>query len=301
LKTKLPVLGLVLVLSTLIASGCTPSTAQPTAVPTIAPTEPPTEVPAATPTEAAVEVPDPARARDAALATVSQNYSEQAPAPNLAWAEETITPEGLVGSSTFQYTADDWGVTVSFPVVAPQATIYNVVVANQATGFRWEGEVDATGEVTEQAVEVVEYDYEGWETYTSEKFGYTLRYPAECAVMGADPDASVQFVGPVVGDEHWPWFFVDHYDSDFYRPPAGTDVDQWIADSGMPYEEIGPEVKVAGLPTVHTVYKGGPGAYDSDDYYFIRGDQLFRISILHAGGKQDWELYDQFLRSFTFR
>jgi hypothetical protein len=161
-KTKLSVLGLVLVLSTLIASGCTPSTAQPTAVPTIAPTEPPTEVPTATPTEAAVEVPDPARARDAALHYVSQNYSEQAPAPNLAWVEETITPEGLVGSSTFQYTADDWVVTVSFPVVAPQATIYSVVVANQATGFQWEGDVDAAGQVTEQAVaEGADVAYEG--------------------------------------------------------------------------------------------------------------------------------------------
>jgi hypothetical protein len=38
----------------------------------------------------------------------------------------------------------------------------------------------------------------------------------------------------------------------------------------------------------------------SDEYYFIQGDQLFRISILHAGGREDRELYDRFVQSVTF-
>ncbi len=52
----------------------------------------------------------------------------------------------------------------------------------------------------------------GWKTYASEKFGYTLKYPGDAEVMGAHPDQSVQFVGPVVEDEHWPRFAVDHPD-----------------------------------------------------------------------------------------
>ena len=43
-------------------------------------------------------------------------------------------------------------VTVSFPVVAPQATIYQDAVTNGTTGFQWEGEMDATGQVKEQVV-----------------------------------------------------------------------------------------------------------------------------------------------------
>ena len=37
-----------------------------------------------------------------------------------------------------------------------------------------------------------------------------------------------------------------------------------------------------------------------DEYYVIAGDQLFKITILHTGGLQDWDLYEQFLASITF-
>ncbi len=389
MKSKSCTLVLLLTVGALNFSGCGPATPQPT------------EIPTATPTQAAVEAPDPVRARDAALAHVSERYGEQAPALGLAWTEELTTPEGLVGLTTYQYTAEDWVVTVSYPIVRPDLTVYQVVVANDATGFHWEGQVDAAGRVT-QALEgvlaardaaltyVIEHygaeaptsglswmeenitpgwpdapvpgwveyqytaegwvvtvghavlplewivyqitvsnqttrfqwegevdaggrvtettaptaaaedEYVGWQTYTSAKFGYTLKHPRDVTMMGADLDESVQFVGPVANNEHWPWFSVDHFDSNFYHPPAGTDVHQWIADSSVSYDEMGPKVQVAGLPTVHLIYQGGPGIYASDDYYFIRGDQLFRITILHAGGKQDWDLYDKFLQSFTF-
>ena len=67
-----------LILSTLSVGGCTPSTAEPTGVPTSAPTEAVAETPSptSTPTEVAVEVPDPARARDVALAYASGRYGE---------------------------------------------------------------------------------------------------------------------------------------------------------------------------------------------------------------------------------
>jgi hypothetical protein len=137
--------------------------------------------------------------------------------------------------------------------------------------------------------------YEGWNAYTSAKFGYTLKYPGECTVMGTDLDEVVQFAG-----QDWPVLTVRHYDSDFYHPPAGTDVRQWVTDHDITYDEIDPEVEITGLPAVHLTYKEGPGWYASDEYYFIREDQLFSILILHTGGQQDWDLYNKFLQSFTF-
>jgi hypothetical protein len=144
-----------------------------------------------------------------------------------------------------------------------------------------------------------EEEYEGWQTYTNARFGYMLRYPGDCTVMGANLDNEVQFAGPLVDNEHWPVLTVSHYDSDFYHPPAGTDVYQWVTDFVMSYDEI-ETVEIAGLPAVHLATEATPQSYAYDEYYFIRGDQLFRIMLLHTGGKQDWDFYAKFLQGFTF-
>ncbi|MDX1409452.1 MAG: hypothetical protein R3330_14995, partial [Saprospiraceae bacterium] len=134
----------------------------------------------------------------------------------------------------------------------------------------------------------------------NETLGYSLMYPGQADVMGADRDKAVEFVGPIVGDEHWPWFMVQHFDSEFFRPPAGTDVRQWIADSDLPYKDEAQETTIGGLPAVHLRVEASPQAYGMDEYYVIDGDQLFKIAILHAGGQQDWMIYDQFLLSIDF-
>jgi putative hemolysin len=446
----------------------------------------PTEAPV-TSTDATVQVPDPARARDMALDYIFDRYGEVVfPPPGSDWTEENVTEEGLVGASTFRYTAADLVVTVSFPVVNPTDTVYQVVVSKEGTGFRWEGEVDAAGQVTEISVsgarlpavawygyvastpegaqfddylvllpeearravgiegadEVVEAEivalrdkgepgkyahfwgtlncdvidyggcqllvtqlrvdgpgpffdpdpvegwqgtvvsapypdgprsggddylevlvggipiaygidsadatlaaqieslrdtgtivrvwgqvsagvidwngtqiqverleiaveapaapagYEGWKPYLNAEFGYALWYPGDCQVMGANLNQSVQFSGPLV--EGWPVLTVSHYDSDFYHPPAGTDVDQWIADNEIPYDAIDTKVEIAGLPAVHLRYEAGPGWDASDAYYFIKDGQLFHILILHTGGQENWDLYNGFLQGLTF-
>ena len=149
MKSKLSIWGFMLILSTLIISGCTSASEISTIAPVEVATEQPTQVPTTAPLEVAEEAPGEIRAaRDVALAYVSGRYGEQSPALGLTWTEEFITPEGLVGSGTYQYTAEDWVVTLSYPIVAPEAVVYQIVVTNPTTGFQWEGEVDASGEVT---------------------------------------------------------------------------------------------------------------------------------------------------------
>ncbi len=143
-------------------------------------------------------------------------------------------------------------------------------------------------------------EYEGWKTYTNDRLGYTLKYPGEANIMGSDRDRSVTFEGPLVDNDHWPVLMVAHQDADFFHPPAETDVMQWVLDSVQSYDAVDMETLVADSPTVHIVYEESPMAYGSDHYYFIRGEQLFHIQIVHTGSKQDWGLYDRFLRSFSF-
>jgi hypothetical protein len=110
----------------------------------------------------------------------------------------------------------------------------------------------------------------------------------------------VQFAGSAAGGEDWPVLTVDHPDTDFYHPPAGTDVTQWVTDFGMYYDEIGPEREIAGVPAVHLKTNASSMAHGYDEFFFIRGDQLFRILILHTDGQEDWDLYYAFLESFSF-
>lgn len=89
-------------------------------------------------------------ALDAVMAYVSRYYSDQpALEPGRIWMEERTTPEGWIGSTTYEFTAGDWVVTVTNPVLPAERTVRGVVVANETTGFRWDGKVDAAGKVTE--------------------------------------------------------------------------------------------------------------------------------------------------------
>jgi hypothetical protein len=90
-----------------------------------------------------------AAAREAALAYIQENYPDLAPAKNLPWSFKNITPEGLVGSSSFEYSTATWTITIHAPVVAPDDVIYDLEVVNEASTFRWTGRVDANGQVTE--------------------------------------------------------------------------------------------------------------------------------------------------------
>jgi hypothetical protein len=133
MKSKMMNLGILLLLSALVISAC--SSASSALVPTPAGESP--------------RPSDPVGARDVVLAYLAENYGGEAPAAGLAWMETHTKPEGLVGGESYEYTAGDWLIAVSYPVVAPENVIYTIAVSNGATGFRWEGQVDAQGQVTE--------------------------------------------------------------------------------------------------------------------------------------------------------
>ena len=88
-------------------------------------------------------------AREAALAHVQQNYGVPALTSRNDWVEKDITPPDMLGGSTFEFVSGNWMITVSYPVVSPEDTIYTVVLVNPVSNFNWVGRVDASGIVSD--------------------------------------------------------------------------------------------------------------------------------------------------------
>lgn len=65
-----------------------------------------------------------------------------------SWKEENLTPEGLVGSNTIQYTGGGWTVTTKNAVVLRPT--YSVEIEYEGEiSFRWSGTVDQEGNIVE--------------------------------------------------------------------------------------------------------------------------------------------------------
>jgi putative hemolysin len=142
---------------------------------------------------------------------------------------------------------------------------------------------------------------ESWQSYENRTFAYTLQYPADATLQDSPQGTGVQITGPLVDNERWPIIEITHFDSDFYHPPQGTDVAQWVIDFVPAYDEIDTAAVIAGLPAVHLTTYATEQSYGYDEYYLIKGEQLFRINIIHAAGQENWNLYNAFLGSFRFK
>ena len=101
------------------------------------------------PEEVKSELLPPEVARDLALRYLLEKYSQLADlaAPD-EWVFTDLTPEGLLGTCTYRFTAAGWSVTVRFMVVLEP--VYTVTVEYSGDPeFNWEGDVDQSSAVTE--------------------------------------------------------------------------------------------------------------------------------------------------------
>ena len=95
------------------------------------------------------EIRNAVEARDVGLSYLVDRYDDNVPDKDLEWKEYMTTAEELVGSGTKQFISGEWLITISYPIVLPENTVYNIVVLNIETGWYWEGSVSFDGIVTE--------------------------------------------------------------------------------------------------------------------------------------------------------
>jgi len=90
-----------------------------------------------------------AEARDAAIGYLQEHEPQDAPGAGIEWQEQDVTPPGLVGAVTTEFVSDEWTIEVTYPVVLPENTVYQVVVSSIMLGWHWEGTVKYDGSVAE--------------------------------------------------------------------------------------------------------------------------------------------------------
>jgi hypothetical protein len=90
----------------------------------------------------------PEYAKDLAIQYIIDNYLELDLELPEAWAFEVLTPEGLVGASTHQFTGGNWEVNVSYAVVMRPDYTVSIRYTGDA-GFTWEGTVNQSSNVEE--------------------------------------------------------------------------------------------------------------------------------------------------------
>jgi hypothetical protein len=170
-----------------------------------------------------------------------------------------------------------------------------------ATAEDTAGEAVGDASLLEDEPTPEQFDYTDWGTYRNEEHGYEVKFPPGVTPLWDDQARAVTFEGPLEDNEHWPMFFVGHATTLFYNPDDSTSVREWVeSHSGLPENSFSEDIEIAGLEAYHLVQSRSPQAYAADHYYLIKDSQLFSIVILHAGDKQDWPMYNQFLASFTF-
>jgi len=109
-----------------------------------------------------LKVRDASEARDTALTYLREHEGQNAPTAGIEWQAEDITPPGLVGVGMKEFASDEWTIKVSYPIVAPENTVYQVVVSSVKLGWHWKGSVDADGNVTEVSAFKQMSEAESW-------------------------------------------------------------------------------------------------------------------------------------------
>ena len=88
---------------------------------------------------------------------------------------------------------------------------------------------------------------------------------------------------------------------DYYSPPAGTDLVEWVKENFSYYDDIPDELNTAigGIPALKVYTPKSPMAWSQEDIYFIKDGKVFKISMLDVDNENNRALYDKIL--FTFK
>lgn len=157
---------------------------------------------------------------------------------------------------------------------------------------------------------------DNWKIFTSKKYGYSFRYPADYALSNDcknDSCVSVEENGDsvymsgehVVGD--WPILYVRHLQNEHYNPPAQADIPGWIQKKFSWTEKCFPDTENIYLPVKDGQMLGGfniyfprsPQAHSRREIFYEYKGKIFQIEMIDVDSPQARQFYNIWLSAFS--
>ncbi len=156
-----------------------------------------------------------------------------------------------------------------------------------------------------------------WCTFTNQKYNYTFQFPRDCRVSnqiqlgrGGTQVIKDNFVimASVPDREKERGFgihiTVSHTDTEFFNPPAGTDLVSWLNQkAGDQYRNYPiphkPNLEIDGLPAVY-IDLDSPQSGHQADAYVLKDTQLFQINAIDVSTPEARAFFQEFLATFRF-
>ncbi len=133
-----PVLLVVLLLATV--AGCTDFWKTPTPTPTSTPVpDIPQEV---------------VTALYAALDHLRVTHTGQAPPEDVRWSGSNTTPPNITGVQFYEFEANGWRMAINTPLISGDASLYEIMLTNPETTFRWTSKLTADYALLESNLDV---------------------------------------------------------------------------------------------------------------------------------------------------
>ncbi len=171
-------------------------------------------------------------------------------------------------------------------------------------------------EVAVEPEKAIEAEIADWNTYTNDRYGYSLRYPPDCTfgpvpghckqeppeerppeclcfLNAEDPDeVRLEAFTGEKDDLKGAWFGIGRLAFD---PPPGVDLIEFIKEKFSSYGEIPdePNATVGGIPAVRLYTPRSSMAPSWEVIFFVKDGQLLEIIFLDVDEPANRELYDR--------
>ncbi len=189
----------------------------------------------------------------------------------------------------------------------------------KALGDAEDEEEEDVGEEAIDVDEVTGVDTSDWLTYTNEKYGFSFKYPATYTTEGCPTKPCGEFIGEETGGDMtimqgdisevgWPNIAIMHLSSEYYNPPAGADLREWIVASFSYYDDYLPLSLNYSVTTGEgEVYAGydytvpsSPQSYSQRYINFVDDDNQMFVIQLYDHESYSSAFYDAWLGTFIY-